>query len=46
MAAPIRLREDLSSAEVRAFARNSKDAGQVRRLLRPAMIAETVDRSM
>jgi transposase len=45
MAAPIRLREDLSSVEVRAFARNSKDAGQVRRLLAIARILDGGSRS-
>lgn len=45
MAAPIRLREDLSSAEVRAFARHSKDAGQVRRLLAIARILDGGSRS-
>ena len=33
MAAPIRVRSDLSSDQVRAFSRSSMDAGQVRRLL-------------
>lgn len=45
MAAPIRLREDLSSAEVCAFARNSKNAGQVRRLLAIARILDGGSRS-
>jgi len=45
MAAPIRLREDLSSVEVRAVARNSKDGGQVRRLLAIATILDGGTRS-
>jgi len=45
MAAPIRLREDLSSDEVRASARASKDAGQVRRLLAIAAILDGGSRS-
>jgi transposase len=45
MAAAIRLREDLSSGQVRAFARSSKDAGQVRRLLAIATILDGGGRS-
>ena len=45
MAAAIRLREDLSSGQVRAFARSSKDAGQVRRLLAIAAILDGGSRS-
>lgn len=45
MAAAIGLREDLSSGQVRAFARCSKDAGQVRRLLAIATILDGGSRS-
>lgn len=45
MAAPIKLRSDLSSYEVRAFARSSKDPGQVRRLLAIATILDGGSRS-
>jgi hypothetical protein len=38
MAAPIKVREDLSSDDLRAFARSSKDAAQFRRLLAMAAI--------
>lgn len=40
MAAPVGLREDFSAAQVRACARSSKDAAQVRRLLAIATILE------
>ncbi len=40
MAAQIKLRSDMSSEEVRAYVRNSKDLGQVRRLLTIAMILD------
>ncbi|SLK11554.1 helix-turn-helix domain-containing protein [Novosphingobium mathurense] len=45
MAAPVRLRDDLSSAQVRAFARRTKDAAQVRRLLAIATILDGGSRS-
>ncbi len=45
MAAPIRLREDLSSEQVRASARNSKEAAQVRRLLAIATVLDGGSRS-
>lgn len=45
MAAAIKLRTDMSSDEVRAFARSSKDPGQVRRLLAIAAILDGDSRS-
>ncbi|CCA90008.1 conserved hypothetical protein (plasmid) [Novosphingobium sp. PP1Y] len=45
MAAAIKLREDFSAGQVRAAARNSKDAAQVRRLLALATILEGGSRS-
>jgi len=45
MAARIRLRGDLSSEQVRAFSRSSKDAAQVRRLLAIATILDGGSRS-
>ena len=45
MAAPIEVRRDLSSDELRGFARTSKDAGQVRRLLALAAILDGGSRS-
>ena len=45
MAAPIKLRAEMSSDEVRAFARSSKDPGQVRRLLAIATILDGGSRS-
>lgn len=45
MAAPVRLRGDFSSAQVRAFARRAKDADQVRRLLAIATILDGGSRS-
>ncbi|MCX9146831.1 helix-turn-helix domain-containing protein, partial [Erythrobacter sp. WG] len=45
MAAPIKVCGDLSSDELRAFARTSKDAGQVRRLLALAAILDGSSRS-
>ena len=45
MAAPVRLRDDLSCAQVRAFARSAKDAAQVRRLLAIATILDGGSRS-
>ena len=45
MAAPIKVRGDLSSDELRAFARSSKDPGQVRRLLGMAAILDGSSRS-
>lgn len=45
MAAAIKLREDFSAGQVRAVARNSKDAAQVRRLLAIATILEGGSRS-
>lgn len=40
MAAPIKLPSYMSSEEVRAYVRNSKDPGQFRRLLTIAMILD------
>ena len=40
MAAAVRLRDDFSAGQVRAFARRSKDADQVRRLLAIATILD------
>jgi transposase len=45
MAALIRVRSDLSSDQVRAFSRSSRDAGQVRRLLAIASILDGGSRS-
>lgn len=45
MAARIEVRRDLSSDELRGFARTSKDAGQVRRLLALAAILDGGSRS-
>lgn len=45
MAAPIEVRGDLSSDELRGFARSSKDPGQVRRLLAMAAILDGGSRS-
>lgn len=45
MAAPVRLRADFSPAQVRAFARGARDAGQVRRLLAVATILDGGSRS-
>lgn len=45
MAAPIRVRDDFTAAQVRAFARSSKDADQVRRLLAMSVILEGASRS-
>lgn len=45
MAAPVRLRDDLSSAQVRAYARTTKDAARVRRLLAIAAILDGGSRS-
>lgn len=45
MAAPIRLRGDFSSGQVRAVARRTKDADQVRRLLAIATILDGGSRS-
>lgn len=45
MAAPLRLRDDLSSEQVRSSSRNTKDAGQVRRLLAIATILDGGSRS-
>lgn len=45
MAAAIRLRDDFSPGQVRAFARRAKDADQVRRLLAIATIVEGGSRS-
>ncbi len=45
MAAPIRVRSDLSSDQVRAFSRSCRDAGQVRRLLAIATILDGGSRS-
>lgn len=45
MAAAIKLREDFSAGQVRAAARKSKDAAQVRRLLAIATILEGGSRS-
>lgn len=45
MAAPVRLRDDLSPAQVRACARATKDAAQVRRLLAIATILDGGSRS-
>jgi len=45
MAAPVRLRDDFSPGQVRAFARRAKDADQVRRLLAIATILDGGSRS-
>ena len=45
MAAPVKVRQDLSSDELRGVARSSKDAGQVRRLLAMAAILDGSSRS-
>lgn len=45
MAAAVRLRDDFSSGQVRAFARRAKDADQVRRLLAIATILDGGSRS-
>lgn len=45
MAAPIEVRRDLSSGELRAFAQTSKGAGQVWRLLALAVLLDGGSRS-
>lgn len=45
MAAAVRLRDDFSSTQVRAFARSARDADQVRRLLAMAAILDGGSRS-